>query len=195
MNKDTLSHPMRIFAALMIFCLVASAPGGGLHAQSAEGDDNPSVYRFGLALGGAAGASIVFEYESGNRAIEVALGSHFRHDVALAVVGKLYVGGGDLRGFAGAGFRGVAVLPPDNRISVFQLQRRIPVGVDWHVGERHAIGIERYFFHRTLASRPPMIYDPERIEEARRAIERVEVTPTRVFSPGGSLYYRFADPR
>ena len=139
MHPNTLSPPTSIFAALLVVFLW-TVPQDRLHAQTSASDDNPSTYRFGLALGGAGLASIVFEYESRNRAIEVALGSSFRYDVALTVVGKHYVGTGDTRGFAGVGFRGVAVSPPGNRVSVFQLRTRVPVGVDWHAGENHAIG-------------------------------------------------------
>lgn len=152
-----------------------SAPAA--RAAPIPGDD-PPVYRYGLTLGGTAFISLVFEYESGNRAVEFALGTFSGRDLSLAVTGKQYLGG-DLRAFAGAGFWGVAAFPADQRAG-FALIARAPIGVDWHAFERHAAGFELNL-NRALAMRRP---DP--VDERP---PRTRIVPLPAF------YYRFADPR
>ena len=153
-----------------------SAPG--IREAPVPGDD-PPVYRYGLTLGGTGFISLVFEYESRNRAIELALGTFSGRDLSLAVTGKQYLGGGDLRAFAGAGFWGVAAFPADQRAG-FALIARAPIGVDWHALERHAAGFELNL-NRALAMRRP---DP--LDERP---PRTRIVPLPAF------YYRFADPR
>lgn len=160
----------------------AEAPIAPSSAQTPRGpdpDDDPPVYRYGLTLGGTALISLVFEYESNNRAVEFALGTFSGRDLSLAVTGKQYLGGGDLRAFAGAGLWGVAAFPADQRAG-FALIARAPIGVDWHALERHAAGFELNL-NRALAMRRP---DP-----ADERPPRTRIVPLPAF------YYRFADPR
>ena len=152
-----------------------SAPG--IQAAPVPGDD-PPVYRYGLTLGGTGFISLVFEYESDNRAIELALGTFSGRDLSLAVTGKQYLGG-VLRAFAGAGLWGVAAFPADQRAG-FALIARAPIGVDWHALERHAAGFELNL-NRALAMRRP---DP--LDERP---PRTRIVPLPAF------HYRFADPR
>ena len=189
---------IRTFAVLLLVSCLGLAHGDWLHAMSpatavglaaapsapqtpeASGAaDDPPIYRYGLTLGGTGLISLVFEYESNNRAIELALGTFSGRDVSLAVTGKQYIGGGDLRALAGAGLWGVAAFPPDQR-SGFALIARVPVGVDWHAFERHAAGFE-LDFNRALAMRRP---DP--LDERP---PRTRIVPLPAF------YYRFADSR
>ncbi len=187
-----------IFAVLALLAVPGLDPGGSLHALSlvtavdlavtpagpttpeapATGDD-PPVYRYGLTLGGTGLVSLVFEYESGNRAIEFALGTFSGRDVSLGVTGKQYVGGGKLRALAGVGFWGVAAFPAGQR-GGFALIARAPIGVDWHALESHAAGVE-LAFNRALAMRRP---DP--LDERP---PRTRIVPLPAF------YYRYADPR
>jgi len=147
--------------------------------EAIDAADDPPVYRYGLTLGGTSFISLVFEYESNNRAVEFALGTFSGRDLSLAVTGKQYLGGGDLRAFAGAGLWGVAAFPADQRAG-FALIARAPIGVDWHALERHAAGFELNL-NRALAMRRP---DP------------VDERPPRTrIVPLPALYYRFADPR
>ena len=187
----------RLLAGLGLFTSFCLTPGGWLHALSpanavdlasapsapqaadaSDGADDPPVYRYGLTLGGTGLISLVFEYESGNRAIELALGTFSGRDLSLAVTGKQYLGG-DLRAFAGAGFWGVAAFPANQRAG-FALIARAPIGVDWHALERHAAGFELNL-NRALAMRRP---DP--LDERP---PRTRIVPLPAF------YYRFADPR
>ena len=187
----------RLLAGLGLFTSLCLGSGDSLHALSpvpvvdaaampsapatraapVPGDD-PPVYRYGLTLGGTAFISLVFEYESGNRAVEFALGTFSGRDLSLAVTGKQYLGG-DLRAFAGAGLWGVAAFPADQRAG-FALIARAPIGVDWHAFERHAAGFELNL-NRALAMRRP---DP--LDERP---PRTRIVPLPAF------YYRFADPR
>ena len=139
----------------------------------------PPVYRYGVTLGGTSLFSLVFEYESNNRAVEFALGTFSGRDLSVGVTGKQYLGGGDLRGIAGVGFWGVAAFPADQRTG-FALIARVPIGVDWHALERHAAGFELNL-NRALAMRRP---DP--VDERP---PRTRIVPLPAF------YYRFADPR
>ena len=171
---------IRTLAVLLLAGCAGLAPAGWLHALSpADPADDPPVYRYGLTLGGTALISLVFEYESNNRAVEFALGTFSGRDLSLAVTGKQYLGGGDLRGFAGVGFWGVAGFPADQRTG-FALIARAPIGVDWHALERHAAGFELNL-NRALAMRRP---DP--VDERP---PRTRIVPLPAF------YYRFADPR
>ena len=151
------------------------APTPGVLGQA----DDPPVHRYGLTFGGGGLVSLVFEYESGNRAVEFALGTFSGRDLSLAVTGKQYIGGGSLRAVAGAGFWGVAAFPPDQRAG-FALIARVPVGVDWHASDRHAAGFELNF-SRALTMRRP---DP--LDERP---PRTRIVPLPAF------YYRYADPR
>lgn len=141
--------------------------------------DDPPVYRYGVTLGGTSLVSLVFEYESSNRAVEFALGTFSGRDLSLAVTGKQYLGGGDLRAFAGAGLWGVAAFPADQRTG-FALIARAPIGVDWHARARHATGFELNL-NRALAMRRPDPLD--------------ERPPRTRIIPLPAFYYRFADPR
>ncbi len=189
---------IRAVAVLLLAVCPGLSPAGRLHAsppsdpdgprtapslprtpEASGGVGDPPVYRYGIALGGVGLVSLVFEYESGNRAIELALGTFAGRDVSLAVTGKRYVGGGSLRAFAGIGLWGVAAFPSDQR-SGFALIARAPVGVDWHAFDRHAAGLE-LAFNRALAMRRP---DP--LDERG---PRTRIVPLPAF------HYRFADPR
>ena len=170
----------RLLAGLGLFTILGLGSADSLHALSpVQPADDPPVYRYGLTLGGTALVSLVFEYESNNRAVEFALGTFSGRDLSLAVTGKQYLGGGDLRAFAGAGLWGVAAFPADQRAG-FALIARAPIGVDWHALERHAAGFELNL-NRALAMRRP---DP--LDERP---PRTRIVPLPAF------YYRFADPR
>ena len=157
----------------------AVSPAGRASPEAPDTADDPPVYRYGLTLGGTSFVSLVFEYESNNRALEFALGTFSGRDLSLAVTGKQYVGGGDLRAFAGAGFWGVAAFPADQRAG-FALIARAPIGVDWHAFEKHAAGFELNL-NRALAMRRPDPLD--------------ERPPRTRIIPLPAFYYRFADPR
>ncbi len=188
----------KLLAGLVLLTCLGLGSGNSLHALSpanavdlavtpavpttpeapATGDD-PPVYRYGLTLGGTSFVSLVFEYESNNRALEFALGTFSGRDVSLAVTGKQYVGGGSVRALAGVGFWGVAAFPAGQR-GGFALIARAPIGVDWHALESHAAGVE-LAFNRALAMRRP---DP--LDERP---PRTRIVPLPAF------YYRYADPR
>ena len=189
---------IRTFAVLLLAGCAGLAPGGWLHALSPAAaaevglasasratpeardtvGDSP-VYRYGVTLGGTSLVSLVFEYESNNRTVEFALGTFSGRDLSLAVTGKQYLGGGDLRAFAGAGLWGVAAFPAGQRAG-FAVIARAPIGVDWHALERHAAGFELNL-NRALAMRRPDPMD--------------ERPPRTRIVPLPAFYYRFADPR
>ena len=155
--------------------------GTGASARVApQGDPTESDrIRVGVTLGGTGFLSLGLEYQFHNRGIELSVGTFSWRDVSLSIVGKQYLGGGDGRVFAGAGFWGVAAFPTDAQTG-YAFVLRAPVGVDWHAVERHSLGLELNL-NRAVALRRT---DPE---DERPPRPRIVPLP--------ALYYRFGSLR
>lgn len=128
-----------------------------------------------MTVGGISTVGLTAEFFRNSRSIDITLGTWAFRDVSLSVVGKQYLGGRDLRPFAGAGLWLVVAKPSDARTGL-GLVARVPIGVDWRVGGSHSVG-GAVSLNRALAVRRP---DPE---------DELPLTGRLVPLPG--LYYRW----
>lgn len=111
---------------------------GPLTAQATNDDLR---VRVGLTTGGIGlfGASVEFIW--GSRSLDVGLATFSFSDVSLAVTGKQYFGGGDLRPFVGLGLWGAAgSTGQEGQQTGKALILRIPVGADWNFTGRNHLG-------------------------------------------------------
>ncbi len=132
--------PTRAVVALL--CAL-TPPLAGLQASplAAQSTDNDPRLRIGVTTGGigAIGASV--ELLWGSRSIDVNLSTFSFSEVSLAVTGKQYFGGGDMRPFVGVGLWGVAgSTGQEGEETGKALLLRLPVGADWNFTGRHHFG-------------------------------------------------------
>lgn len=109
---------------------------------SAQGSGAGDGIRFGVSLGGISTVGMVVELFDDTHAVEFALGTWSFRDLSVSAVYKEYFGASRLRPFVGGGFWMVASLAPASpeERPGFALVLRAPVGVDWSVADRHAVG-------------------------------------------------------
>ncbi len=125
-----------------LLCALSSSLAALLVAPlAAQATSDDMRLRVGItALGvGSVGASVEFLW--GSRSIDVNLATLSFKEVSLAVTGKQYFGGGDLRPFLGVGLLGIAGstgLEGEQTGKVLLL--RLPVGGDWNFTGRHYLG-------------------------------------------------------
>ncbi len=127
--------------AALLFAL--SPPLAGMMASrlAAQATTNDMRLRIGVTAGGIGliGASVEFLW--GSRSIDVNLGTLSFKDVSVAVTGKQYFGGGDLRPFLGVGLWGmVGSTGEEGEQTGKVLLLRLPVGADWNFTGKHHFG-------------------------------------------------------
>lgn len=98
-----------------------------------------SGVRFGVSFGGISTVGLSVEFFDEHRSIDVTAGTWSFRDLSLSVVGKQYFGGAAARPFVGAGLWLVTAFPKDERVGLAAVLTA-PVGVDWQVQGRHALG-------------------------------------------------------
>ncbi len=134
--------------------------------------------RIGISVGGTGFLGLVTEYQRGDWSAELTLGTVTFREIAVALAGKRYFSGGNLRPFVGAGFWSLSAWTDDGSGSVFIF--RAPIGVDWQFGGGHALGME-VGLNRALAVDR---LDPED-----------DTPPSTRLVPIPGLYYRYGwDP-
>jgi hypothetical protein len=142
---------------------------------TAQGPGVGEGWRVGLTLGGISTVGVSFEFFRDSRSLDLTLGTFGFRDVGLSVVGKQYFGERAARPFVGLGLWGIVSWTAPR--TGYALVARAPVGVDWTVRGRHAVGAE-VALNRALAIRRP---DPEDERELKKRL---------VPLPG--IYYRWA---
>ena len=124
---------------LLAFGLIGLVPSR-VDAQSSSGNDDME-FRVGVTAGGIGLVGLTFEFRWGDRSIDANLATFSFTDVSLAVTGKQYFGGGDLRPFLGIGLWGVTAFPEDpTQRTGKTLLLRIPFGADWNLAGDHSLG-------------------------------------------------------
>jgi hypothetical protein len=96
--------------------------------------------RIGISLGGTGFLGIVTEYQHGDWAGELGLGTISFRELSVFVTGKRYFAGGSFRPVLGAGFWNLSEWTEEGSGSVFIF--RAPIGIDWQVSGGHALGAE-----------------------------------------------------
>jgi hypothetical protein len=94
--------------------------------------------RFGVSFGGISTIGFSVEFYRDARSVDLTLGTWRFRDVSFSAVAKQYFGAGSARPVVGLGLWTVAA-KPDERVG-WSLVLRAPIGVDWEVGESHAVG-------------------------------------------------------
>ena len=121
--------------------LIILASAFRLTAQEmTPGNPSNDRIRIGLSIGGTGFLGIVSEYQRGDWSVELTLGTITFREISVALAGKHYFSGGDLRPVVGAGFWSLAAWTDDGSGSVFIF--RAPIGIDWQLRSKHALGLE-----------------------------------------------------
>ena len=109
-----------------------------LAAQSTADD---MQLRVGVTTAGIGSIGASVEFLWGSRSIDVNLATFSFSEVSLAVTGKQYFGGGDLRPFLGVGLWGmVGSTGEEGEQTGKVLLLRLPVGADWNFTGKHHFG-------------------------------------------------------
>ncbi len=179
--KGTPVGPSRIgrHAPVLALLFALSAPLAGLCAPplAAQSTDDGRRLRVGITTGGIGTIGASVELLWGSRGLEVNLGTLSFSDVSLAVTGKQYFGGGDLRPFVGVGLWAIAGSTGEEGEQMGKvLLLRLPVGGDWNFTGRH-------YFGGSIAVNVGLWIDRADPEDDR-PVERRPV-------PFPGLYYRF----
>src|SRR5690606_16801363 len=106
----------------------------------AQGTDAGHGWRVGITLGGISTAGIVIEHFRDANSVELTLGTFAFRDLGISPVAKHYFGGRAARPYVGGGLWMVLGSGSDARRTGVGLVARVPVGVDWNVTGRHAVG-------------------------------------------------------
>lgn len=129
------NEPLRLaFAALVV------ALAGFTTPLTAQGTGTGSAVRVGVGVGGISTVGLTLEYVREHTALELTVGTWSFRDLSVSVVGKQYLGAGDLLPFVGAGLWLVAARPPGERMGVAAVLQA-PVGVDWQAAEGSYVGM------------------------------------------------------
>lgn len=141
---------------------------------SAQGSNAGSGWRAGVSFGGISTVGLTFEAFRDAQSIEVTLGTFGFRDLGVAVAGKHYFGERAGKPYVGLGLWGIiASNDPRNGLGLIA---RVPLGLDWNVRGRHAVGAE-VAVNRALTVRRP---DPDDERELNKRL---------VPLPG--IYYRY----
>lgn len=97
--------------------------------------------RLGISFGGIATVAATVEVWSGSRSIETIVGTWSFRDLSIAVSGKQYAVGKRVRPFVGLGLW-AAVARSGGERTGGALVLRAPIGVEWEMVDRNAIGME-----------------------------------------------------
>ena len=102
---------------------------------------NDMRLRIGVTAGGIGSIGASVEFLWGSRSVDVNLATLSFSEVSLAVTGKQYFGGGDLRPFLGVGLWGIAgSTGQEGEQTGKVLILRVPVGSDWNFTGSHHLG-------------------------------------------------------
>lgn len=145
-------------------------------SSAVEGQDpgDSQEWRVGVTFGGISTVGVSFELLWDNRSIDLTLGTFGFRDLGVSVIGKQYFTERAARPLVGLGLWGIVSWTEPR--TGYALVARAPVGVDWSVADRHAVGAE-IALNRALAIRRP---DPADERDLNRRI---------VPLPG--IYYRW----
>ena len=121
-----------MLSALALLCC-AWTPGS--YAQSPEAGEG---VRFGVSVGGISTVSLTVELFKDSRSMDFSVGTWSFRDLSVSMVAKQYFGAAPARPVVGAGLWAV-IASPDERTGL-AVVLRVPVGVDWEVADRHALG-------------------------------------------------------
>ena len=107
----------------------------------AQTTDDDLRLRIGVTAGGIGSIGASVEFLWGSRSVDVNLATFSFSEVSLAVTGKQYFGGGDLRPFVGVGLWGIAgSTGQEGEQTGKALILRVPVGSDWNFTRSHHLG-------------------------------------------------------
>lgn len=141
-----LTRALRVlFAAAVLSTPLTIATTGAASAQ----------YRFGISFGGASTVALVVEHRWAHQGLEVQAGTWQFRDLSLSVTARQYVGSYRVEPFVGVGLWGIVARAEEG--TGFGLIARIPTGLNWDIGSRHAVSMNIYL-NRALALKRP---DPE----------------------------------
>ncbi len=133
-DRRTPPRRIRLIAILALTVSGAVLPTA-VEAQPADG------LRVGLTVGGTSFLGISLEFLSGNRSLEVTVGSWAAQDLAVSIVGRQYFGASSARPVVGAGLWAVLAFPPEGRTGI-ALVARAPIGIDWNVAGDHFLALD-----------------------------------------------------
>ena len=131
-------HALGVALVLSLSSPLAGFPASSLTAQAA-GED--MKIRIGLTAGGIGSFGASVELLWGSRSIDMNLATFTFNEVSLAVTGKQYFGGGDMRPFVGVGLWGIiGSTGEEGEQNGKALILRVPVGGDWNFTGKHHLG-------------------------------------------------------
>jgi hypothetical protein len=117
---------------------LAGILGTPLGAQTGADDLRVSL---GVTAGGIGSIGASVEFLWGSRSLDVNLSTFSFSEASVAVTGKQYFGGGDLRPFVGMGLWGIAgATGQEDEQGGKALLFRVPVGADWNFTGSHRLG-------------------------------------------------------
>ncbi|HSW28019.1 MAG TPA: hypothetical protein VLH75_00880 [Longimicrobiales bacterium] len=163
---------LRAVATLLALFSGVAAP------LAAQGTGTGSAVRVGVGFGGISTVGLTVEYVHEHSALELTLGTWSFRDLSVSVVGKQYLGAGDLLPFVGGGLWLVAARPPGERTGVAAVLQA-PVGVDWQAADGSYVGVTLNV-NRALA--------------VRRTDPQDELPLNRRLVPLPGVYYRWKRP-
>ena len=128
----------RMALLISLFFPLGAPLASSLVAQSTDDD---MQFRVGVTAGGIGSFGASVEFVWGSWSVDVNLATFTFKEVSLAVTGKHYFGGGDLRPFMGVGLWGIAGSTGEEGSQTGKaLILRIPVGGDWNFTGKHYLG-------------------------------------------------------
>jgi len=163
---------LHALAALLAAVMGLTAP------LAAQGTATGSAVRVGVGVGGISTVGLTVEYVHEHSALELTVGTWSFRDLSVSVVGKQYLGAGDLLPFVGGGLWLVAAHPPGERTGVAAVLQA-PVGVDWQAADGSYIG---------------MTLNVNRALAVRRTDPQDEAPLNRRLVPLPGAYYRWKRP-
>ena len=158
----------RTAVLLLLIAFVATPPAAAQAPNAGDG------VRFGLSFGGVSTVAATVELFRDARSVDVTFGTWSFRDVSVSAVVKQYFGGGAARPVVGAGLWAVAAAPGGR--TGWALVLRAPIGVDWSMADRHALG---------------GFLNVNRAIWVRRSNPRDDVPLNRRLVPLPEIYYRF----
>ena len=135
----------RALRALLLAGLLSATTTAAASAQ----------YRFGISFGGASTVALVVEHRWAHQGLEVQMGTWQLRDLSFSVTARQYVGSYKVEPFVGVGLWGIVARAEEG--TGYGLIARIPTGLNWDIGSRHAVSLNVYL-NRALALKRP---DPE----------------------------------
>ena len=134
--------PTRAMRGVALLVALSSCLTGLLVSPlAAQATANDMRIRIGVTAGGIGSIGASVEFLWGSRSVDVNLATFSFREVSLAVTGKQYFGGGDLRPFVGVGLWGIAgSTGQEGEQTGKALILRVPLGGDWNFTGRHHLG-------------------------------------------------------